>query len=86
LEDEKNFNTMLCTLQGELESGKKVLEHEKQYAKYFQQLVPEKLFQCMGIVIRSDLEVPLIVKARKLKTACVLTLTLPVSYKVLYDI
>jgi len=35
LEDEKNFNTMLCTLQGELESGKKVQEHEKQYAKYF---------------------------------------------------
>jgi transposase len=35
LEDEKNFNTVLCTLQGELESGKKVPEHEKQYAKYF---------------------------------------------------
>jgi transposase len=35
LEDEKNFNTMLCALQSELESGKKVQEHEKQYAKYF---------------------------------------------------
>lgn len=35
LEDEKSFNTMLCTLQGELESGKRVQEHEKQYTKYF---------------------------------------------------
>jgi len=35
LEDEKNFNTMLCALQSELENGKKVQEHEKQYAKYF---------------------------------------------------
>jgi transposase len=35
LEDEKNFNILLGTLQGELESGKKILEHEKQYAKYF---------------------------------------------------
>ncbi|HIJ96783.1 MAG TPA: transposase, partial [Desulfuromonadales bacterium] len=35
LEDEKSFNILLGTLQGELESGKKTLEHEKQYAKYF---------------------------------------------------
>jgi len=35
LEDEKNFNILLGTLQGELESGKKILEHEKQYARYF---------------------------------------------------
>jgi transposase len=35
LEDEKSFNTLLGTLQGELESGKRTLEHEKQYAKYF---------------------------------------------------
>jgi len=35
LEDEKSFNILLGTLQGELESGKKTLEHVKQYAKYF---------------------------------------------------
>jgi transposase len=33
--DEKNFNTLLSTLQGEIESGKRNPEHEKQYAKYF---------------------------------------------------
>ena len=35
VEDEKNLNSLLCTLQGELESGKRNAEHEKQYAKYF---------------------------------------------------
>jgi transposase len=35
LEDEKNFNILLCTLQAELESGKINPEHENQYAKYF---------------------------------------------------
>jgi transposase len=35
LEDEKNFNIMLGKLHGELESGKRNPEHEKQYAKYF---------------------------------------------------
>ena len=35
MEDEKNLNTLLCTLQGELESGRNNIEHEKQYAKYF---------------------------------------------------
>jgi len=35
LEDEKNFNIMLGKLYGELESGKRNPEHEKQYAKYF---------------------------------------------------
>jgi len=35
VEDEKNFNTMLCTLQEELVEGKRNLKHEKQYAKYF---------------------------------------------------
>ena len=35
VEDEKNLNTLLCTLQGELESDKRNPEHEKQYAKYF---------------------------------------------------
>ena len=36
LEDEKNFNAMLGRLHGELESDKRIPEHEKQYAKYFQ--------------------------------------------------
>jgi transposase len=35
LEDEKSFNIMLGSLKRELESGKKVMEHEKQYARYF---------------------------------------------------
>ncbi|MDO9528993.1 MAG: IS1634 family transposase [Syntrophales bacterium] len=35
VEDEKNLNILLCTLQKELESGKINPEHEKQYAKYF---------------------------------------------------
>lgn len=35
LEDEKNLNTLLCTLQNELGSGKRNPDHEKQYAKYF---------------------------------------------------
>ena len=35
LEDEKNFNILLCTLQAELESGSINQEHENQYAKYF---------------------------------------------------
>ena len=35
LEDEKNFNVLLCTLQAELEGGKPYPEHENQYAKYF---------------------------------------------------
>jgi Transposase len=35
LEDEKSLNTLLCTLQAELERGKRNPEHEKQYAKYF---------------------------------------------------
>jgi len=35
VEDERNFNTFLCTLQEELESGKRNSEHEKQYTKYF---------------------------------------------------
>ena len=33
--DEKSLNILLGTLQGELESGKKIPDHEKQYAKYF---------------------------------------------------
>jgi len=36
LEDEKNFNILLGTLQSELESGRKTTEHEKQYAKFFE--------------------------------------------------
>ena len=35
VEDEKNLNILLGTLQGELESGKKTTKHEKKYAKYF---------------------------------------------------
>jgi len=35
LKNEKNLNTLLDTLQVELESGQKNPEHEKQYAKYF---------------------------------------------------
>ena len=35
VEDERNFHTLLSTLQVELESGKRNPEHEKQYAKYF---------------------------------------------------
>jgi len=35
LEDGKNFNIMLGKLHGELESGKRNPEHEKQYDKYF---------------------------------------------------
>jgi len=35
LEDEKSLNNLLCTLQAELERGKRNPEHEKQYAKYF---------------------------------------------------
>ena len=35
LEDEKNFNIMLGKLHGELESGKRNPEHEKQHDKYF---------------------------------------------------
>jgi len=35
LEDGRNFNILLCTLQAELESGKTYPEHENQYAKYF---------------------------------------------------
>ena len=35
VEDEKNLNTLLYTLQGELESGKRNPDNEKQYAKYF---------------------------------------------------
>lgn len=36
VEDERNLNTLLGTLQEELESGIRNPEHEKQYAKYFQ--------------------------------------------------
>jgi len=35
LEDEKNFNALLCRLQGELENGTTVPEHDRLYAKYF---------------------------------------------------
>ena len=35
MEDEKNLNTLLATLQEELKSGNKTKEHEKQYVKYF---------------------------------------------------
>ena len=35
MEDERNLNNLLCTLQGELESGERNPEHEKQYAEYF---------------------------------------------------
>jgi len=35
IEDEKNLNKLLCTLQEELECGKQKPDHEKQYAKYF---------------------------------------------------
>jgi transposase len=35
VEDEKNLNTLLCTLHEELESGRRNPEHEKQYSKYF---------------------------------------------------
>jgi len=35
VEDEKNLNTLIFTLQGELDSDKRNPEHEKQYAKYF---------------------------------------------------
>ncbi|MDL2264718.1 IS1634 family transposase, partial [Synergistaceae bacterium OttesenSCG-928-I11] len=35
LDDEKCFNGLLCALQQELVSGKRRVEHEKQYAKYF---------------------------------------------------
>jgi hypothetical protein len=34
-EDEKDLNTLLCTLQRELEGDCRNKEHEKQYAKYF---------------------------------------------------
>jgi len=34
-EDEKNFDRNLITLRHELESGKRIPEHENQYAKYF---------------------------------------------------
>jgi len=36
LEDEKRLNTLLYTLQGELENGPRNPEHEQQYAKYFE--------------------------------------------------
>jgi len=36
LEDEKAFNRLLSTLQSELETGQTLVEHEKQYAKYFE--------------------------------------------------
>jgi len=36
LEDEKAFNARLVNLQGELESGERHPDHEKQYAKYFE--------------------------------------------------
>jgi hypothetical protein len=35
LEDEKNFNALLCRLQEELESGTTHPEHDRLYAKYF---------------------------------------------------
>lgn len=35
LDDENNFNELLCMLQRELESGRKNQDHEKQYAIYF---------------------------------------------------
>jgi len=35
LEDEKNFNALLCRLQEELESGTTRPEHDRLYAKYF---------------------------------------------------
>lgn len=34
-EDEKNLNLLLCSLQRELESGRRIPEHESRYAKYF---------------------------------------------------
>lgn len=36
LEDEKNFNSFMCALQGELESGQRHPDHEKQYDRYFE--------------------------------------------------
>lgn len=35
IENEKDFNALLCKLQGELEGNTRNKEHEKQYAKYF---------------------------------------------------
>ena len=35
LEDEKNFNALLCRLQEELKSGTTTLEHDRLYTKYF---------------------------------------------------
>jgi len=35
MEDEKDFNALLCRLQQELEGDNRNKEHEKQYAKYF---------------------------------------------------
>lgn len=35
LEDETNFNRMILTLRDELQSGRRIQGHEKQYAKYF---------------------------------------------------
>jgi len=35
LEDEKNFNALLCRLQEELEGGTTLPEHDRLYAKYF---------------------------------------------------
>ena len=35
LEDEENFNTLLCRLQEELENGTTLPEHDRLYAKYF---------------------------------------------------
>ena len=36
LEDEKAFNKLLSALQSELETGQTLVEHEKQYSKYFE--------------------------------------------------
>lgn len=36
LEDEKSFNKLLSVLQAELETGQRLVEHEKQYTKYFE--------------------------------------------------
>ena len=40
LEDEKNFNALLCRLQEELENGTTLPEHDRLYTKYFDVTTP----------------------------------------------
>ena len=51
--DEKELNTLLCTLQDELESGHKISEHEKQYSKYFD--IKDTPVRGMKAVARQDI-------------------------------